>query len=250
MISGFRQTFSQTRYFLIPLLLFWLFLGTCIGIFGYRESFAILNPGFHNPITDFLALYFTHLADGIILPFVILLFAWKFDKSVALSALACIFATGIIVQGLKYMIFDSWDRPPVLMNDTPEIVIVPDQPPHHNSFPSGHSASFTAGGIAFAWLSKEWKWIFQVSVGLFTIALCYTRIHLGVHFPGDVLAGSMIGGIAGMVIFALVHPPLADWAAKAPLRSWRKFSHWIIAAVVLFIALRFYQLAFLDEWIG
>ncbi|MFN3839690.1 MAG: phosphatase PAP2 family protein [Cyclobacteriaceae bacterium] len=65
-------------------------------------------------------------------------------------------------------------------------------------FASSHAAN--SFGIAmFFWLmfrkSKSWIWI------LFTWAtlLSYTRIYLGVHYPGDILVGAVIGiGCAGL----------------------------------------------------
>ena len=59
--------------------------------------------------------------------------------------------------------------------------------------PSGHSQSAVVvwGSIA-AWARKNWFWI--VAIGLMVL-IGFSRIHLGVHFPTDVLAGWVIGAI-------------------------------------------------------
>ncbi len=61
--------------------------------------------------------------------------------------------------------------------------------PTSTSFPSGHSAS------AFAFASGVSRRVPFVGVPLALAAttVAYTRVHSGVHYPGDVVAGSLIG---------------------------------------------------------
>ncbi len=65
-------------------------------------------------------------------------------------------------------------------------------------FASSHAAN-TFGTAIFSWLVlksfyKRMGWIF-----VWAIFMTYTRIYLGVHFPGDILAGAIIGLICGWI---------------------------------------------------
>ena len=59
-------------------------------------------------------------------------------------------------------------------------------------FASSHAAN-TFGVAAFVWLlfRKNKKWIALLFV--WALVVTYTRIYLGVHYPGDVLVGGMVG---------------------------------------------------------
>jgi membrane-associated phospholipid phosphatase len=71
--------------------------------------------------------------------------------------------------------------------------------PRSRSFPSGHAASAFAFATGVAGAKP------QVAVGLRVLAatVAYSRVHTGVHFPGDVAIGSLLGvSLAQMTIRA------------------------------------------------
>jgi undecaprenyl-diphosphatase len=65
--------------------------------------------------------------------------------------------------------------------------------PRHPSFPSGHTAS------AFAFASGVGHVLPREALPLYVLAtvVAYSRVHTGVHFPADVVAGSVIGSALG-----------------------------------------------------
>lgn len=66
-------------------------------------------------------------------------------------------------------------------------------PPVSSSFPSGHSASAAAFVTGVALESP----IAGAVLAPVAVAVCYSRVHTGVHWPSDVVAGAILGtGIA------------------------------------------------------
>lgn len=61
--------------------------------------------------------------------------------------------------------------------------------PSSTSFPSGHSAS----AFAFAEAVSATLPSLGVPLRLLAATVAYSRVHTGVHYPGDVVAGALIG---------------------------------------------------------
>ncbi len=74
--------------------------------------------------------------------------------------------------------------------------------PRSRSFPSGHAAS------AFAFATAVGQMLPGEAVALHSLAalVSYSRVHTGVHYPGDVIAGALLGSaIARLTTRALEH---------------------------------------------
>jgi membrane-associated phospholipid phosphatase len=71
--------------------------------------------------------------------------------------------------------------------------------PESDSFPSGHAAS----AFAFAYAVGRHLPGLAVPIRLLAAAVGYSRVHTGVHYPGDVVIGSVLGsGTAAMTAAA------------------------------------------------
>ena len=69
-------------------------------------------------------------------------------------------------------------------------------------FASSHAAN-TFGTALFVWLVLKpfYRWIGWIF--LWAALMTYTRIYLGVHYPGDILVGEMVGLASGWVAFQI-----------------------------------------------
>jgi membrane-associated phospholipid phosphatase len=73
--------------------------------------------------------------------------------------------------------------------------------PGSTSFPSGHSASAFAFATAVGdELPLAWLPLHAVAA-----AVTYSRVHTGVHYPGDVLVGSLMGTGAAVAVRYTTH---------------------------------------------
>lgn len=67
------------------------------------------------------------------------------------------------------------------------------------SFPSSHAANHFALGIfAAVTFGRRYRWVWPAVI-LWALSVGYAQVYVGVHFPGDVLAGGALGAIAGML---------------------------------------------------
>jgi membrane-associated phospholipid phosphatase len=71
--------------------------------------------------------------------------------------------------------------------------------PASTSFPSGHAAS----GFAFASAIGRDQPGLGFALQFLAAAVAYSRVHTGVHYPGDVVVGSLIGAGTGQTVAGL-----------------------------------------------
>jgi len=87
--------------------------------------------------------------------------------------------------------------------------------PESTSFPSGHAAS----AFAFAYAVGRHLPGLAVPLRLLAAGVAYSRVHTGVHYPGDVMVGSIMGaGTAAMVaaVYDRLPQPRRRAGATAP----------------------------------
>jgi membrane-associated phospholipid phosphatase len=84
------------------------------------------------------------------------------------------------------------------------------------SFPSGHAMSsmvFVAALIILTW-GTRWRIWTVLFGGLFALAIGWTRLYLGVHYPSDILAGWMISIAWTVSMRWVIRPQLGQSSAK------------------------------------
>ena len=130
---------------------------------------------------------------------------------------AALFATGVLLGTALSNVALKW----LLARARPDILLAP-LPTF--SLPSGHtSAAFafflTLGILAGRGQPVRWRLTWLLLVSLPAMAIAFSRVYLGVHWPTDILAGALLAGTLCAASLALVqrHTPLTT----LPPRVWR-----------------------------
>ena len=134
----------------------------------------------------------THLADGGVfwILLAVVLLAIPKTRRFGLALALALVLDGIFCNGLLK---------PLIARARPYQLQLLIAPPSDYSFPSGHAAvSFAAAAALGASHAKAWGWSLALA-----ILLALSRLYLYVHYPTDILAGALVGTLAGLAGAAL-----------------------------------------------
>ena len=181
--------------------------------------FHLVNGVWVNPLFDRLMPFLSVVGDKgaiwLLLLGVIAVFGKKTGRGVALAGLVALAIGFASSEVLKYLTMRP--RPFLTLPDVRLLVAAP----HSYAFPSGHTTSSfaTATGVWLAagrmiWKAPLWSW----GVLLLAVAISYSRIYVGVHWPTDVAAGIVLGVVCGWLGACLVVPGNRE---TGPKRKWK-----------------------------
>jgi undecaprenyl-diphosphatase len=191
------------------MLLYWSGLSVFLLMLGYRDSFLLIN-GWHRPFFDWPMFLLTHLGDGLILTSLLALIFGKKHSAMIINMILAVIILGLFGQLLKNTWFEGWDRPFRIFDSIADVHSVAGYRMFHNSFPSGHSIVVSAVISTYV-LSSKPGWILQAVLAFAIMLISYTRIYVGVHFPGDVLVGTLIGFLGAWLLSLTVYPRVKKW---------------------------------------
>ena len=70
-------------------------------------------------------------------------------------------------------------------------------------FFSAHASNTFSIAVFFCWLVRSR--LLSLALILWSFTNCWTRLYLGVHFPGDILVGLLWGGLVGSAVYFLYY---------------------------------------------
>jgi undecaprenyl-diphosphatase len=130
----------------------------------------------------------------IVLAVVLALAARKPLLTVTALTAGCVWAADLLTMGLKPLI----DRP------RPSVAVADADPllggTLGSSLPSGHAATSFAGAVVLAYVFRRGLFLFLV----LAVAIAFSRVYIGVHYPADVLAGAALGAAVSFAALALL----------------------------------------------
>ncbi|MDH4183791.1 MAG: phosphatase PAP2 family protein [Nitrospinota bacterium] len=187
--------------------------------------FLWINHRFASPLMDGFMTFITVTGDSaVVLSFGLLALAlWsRTPRRAAMLFLAAMALGGGIMHGVKQSL--PKDRPLAHFEERiakGELTVrTPYMELYHRTFPSGHTQSaFTAA----VFLALAFRGFYPAAALITWAALVgFSRIYIGVHFPMDVAAGALLGGLCGWLVYrigfggAAVSPGLPDETAPTP----------------------------------
>ena len=138
---------------------------------------------------------------------VLLLLAPKTRRAAATGLLAL--ALGALVTNVALKPLIERLRPFVADPSLVPLLFVSDM----SSFPSGHTTAAFAAAMGWCLSLPDtwrWRWLLLASA----VLMGFSRLYVGVHYPGDVLAGAVIGIAAGFLANQIVKRFLAHREAQ------------------------------------
>jgi len=170
-----------------------------------KEIFLYFNS-MYSDTTDKIWLFVTNIPTWIplyLLIFVMIIIVFKKDSYYMII--------GLLLVVLFCDQFTSGFMKPFFMRPRPchdldlgPLVHVANRCGGQFGFASGHSAN--SFGIAmFVWLVFRhfWKWTWLIFLWAFFVA--FSRVAIGVHYPGDILVGGAIGALFGWLMFLILN---------------------------------------------
>lgn len=204
-------------------------------------SLLLTLNGFHSPFFDRFMMIFTGRFVWIpfyasLLLMLVKALGWRRALVIALATGLCVALADQICATLLRPIFC---RPRPGRPDSPIaalVTLVDGYRGGHYGFPSCHGANSLALATAIC---------LAVRVRRFTIAMlcwaamnCYTRLYLGVHYPGDILTGALIGTLISLcIMIPLLRRLRPDSSSLRPFPSAADLPIGVLLASVAVIAI-------------
>ncbi len=195
MNSELQRLKQHTRFFYGYLFLLvaasvWLFIN------GKDNCFLFINQ-YHRPWLDYFFIGYTYMGNGLVIILLVLILFFVLKKrKLAVTLLIAFSSTGILTQIIKPLVHsprpENYFYPQRLSFFIDDVILAGD-----NSFPSGHTATaFAVAAVLALYTNKKWHHFLLLCAA---VLVGFSRIFLSQHFLLDVLMGSFIGVMGGLL---------------------------------------------------
>ncbi len=173
--------------------------------------FQLLNLYLVHPAADDLMVFLTRVKlSGHIIALAALFIIIRRGKSAFLVILLALFAVGmadIVASGILKPLVQRI-RPCFVLDHVRLLV----SQPRSYSFASSHAAN-SAAVASVIWIffhrGDFVEKLYTIIMILYALAISWSRVYVGVHYPGDVIAGMMIGVCSAMLVYLF-----SSWVLK------------------------------------
>lgn len=118
------------------------------------------------------------------------------------SAIFCVLFADGLVDGIIKQLAERW-RPSNDPTFKYMVQVVDDIRPKGYSFCSAHAANTMSLAVFFSLLIRSK--MLTITLEIWSLINCWTRLYLGVHYPSDILCGMIIGIIVGILVYLLYY---------------------------------------------
>lgn len=118
------------------------------------------------------------------------------------SAIFCVLFADGLVDGIIKQLAERW-RPSNDPTFKYMVQVVDDIRLKGYSFCSAHAANTMSLAVFFSLLIRSK--LLTITLVIWSLINCWTRLYLGVHYPSDILCGMIIGIIVGILVYLLYY---------------------------------------------
>lgn len=169
-----------------------------------HQLFFFLN-GLHTEWLDTFMYWYTN--KKVWIPFYILLIVWMIKEYkwkgliFVLAVAASVGLADLIISGFMKPFFERY-RPSRDPQWEGLVHIVRGHTGGRFGFASAHAGTaFALATFIYLLFREKYKWV--IWMFLWASLMSYTRVYIGVHYPGDIIVGGIIGAILGWLFYLL-----------------------------------------------
>lgn len=160
----------------------------------FNRRFRFLDPSARLISSKILLVSF-----GIVLTAAVLFFDGELGKKILLITLLALGLHLVIDEGILKRLCVKRARPYIAH---PGEVVPIGKRESDSSFPSSHMSSITAVAMVYLYYFPE----LYPLLAAFILFMAFSRIHNGMHYLSDVIAGTMLGTVYGLLaIYIIAH---------------------------------------------